>query len=462
MDYQKFIESKHIRQSSVGFSANESHIPNTLFDWQKEVVKWATEKGRAAIFAACGLGKTAMQLSWAQQVAYHTNKSVLILAPLAVNEQTEKEGEKFNIEARSIRSMADITGKGIYIINYEMIDHVNPDLFGGIVLDESSILKSLMGKTKMRLIDMFSQTPYRLCCTATPAPNDHTELGNHAEFLGVMRNQEMLSTWFINDGFETGKWRLKNHGVADFWNWVASWAVCINKPSDIGDYDDSQYKLPDLITCPHKINFQETDFENGNLIKINNSSAISIKREMRKTMDLRVEQAKSIVKSLNGESVIIWCELNDESTMLTKSIDGAVEITGSMDSKEKSNRMIAFTNGEIKTLVTKPKIAGFGMNWQHCHNMIFVGCSFSFEARYQAIRRCWRFGQKHPVYDHVILAGQEAKIFDAVSRKERKYIEMEQNMSNSFTKNILQTKQAKTKYAGNKSIIIPAFLGSAS
>lgn len=458
MEYRDFIAKKHIRQSSVGFTAYDDAIPVGLFDWQREIVKWATYKGRAAIFASCGMGKTAMQLSWADQVVMHTNRPVLILAPLAVNEQTEKEGEKFGIKARSIRSMSDMDGPGIYIINYEMISHVSPELFGGVVLDESSILKAFSGKMKMALIDMFSATPYRLCCTATPAPNEYTELGNHAEFLGVMRGAEMRSTWFVNDGFEVGKWRLKRHGEDDFWEWVASWAVCVNKPSDIGEYDDSQYQLPELITIRHDIKVDETDFENGMLVRVQKSSASTIKKDMRKTMDARVKEAASIVKFLNGEPVIIWCELNDESEMLTKSIPGAVEITGSMKPEEKSKRMMEFTNGEIKVLVTKPKIAGFGMNWQHCHNIIFVGCSYSFEARYQAIRRCWRFGQKNKVYDHVILAGQESKIFDAVAEKERKYIEMEKSMANSFTKNAIQTRIAKAKYHGENSIIIPDFL----
>lgn len=458
MDYVEFIAKKHIRQRSVGFVADESKIPEKLFDWQREIVKWATNKGRAAIFASCGMGKTAMQLSWARQVTSHTRMPVLILAPLAVNEQTANEGMFFGIEAESIRSMDEVKNNGIYIMNYEMISHITPDIFGGIVLDESSILKALTGKTKTALTDMFSSTPYRLCCTATPAPNDHAELGNHAEFLGVMRTPEMLSTWFVNDGFESGKWRLKGHAKEDFWEWVSSWAVCVNKPSDIGDYDDSQYKLPELVTVRHDIKVDETDFENGALIRMKKSSASTIKKDMRKTMDARIKEAASIVKSLDGKPCIVWCELNDESRNLVDAIPGAVEITGSMKPEEKSKRMMQFTNGEISTLITKPKIAGFGMNWQHCNNMIFVGCSYSFEARYQAIRRCWRFGQKNTVYDHVILAGQESKIFDVIAEKERKYIEMEKSMSGSFTKNARQTKVAKAAYNGKNNIIIPDFL----
>lgn len=458
MTYQEFIAGKYIRQKSSGFTADEKLLPDGLFDWQKVAVRWAINRGKAAIFASCGMGKTAMQLAWAEQVRIHTGMPVLIMAPLAVNEQTVDEGRKFGIHAESIRGMDDVHGNGIFIINYEMLNHVYPDMFGGIVLDESSILKSLTGKTKMALIEMFQCVPYRLCCTATPAPNDHAELGNHAEFLGVMRTPEMLSTWFINDGFESGKWRLKGHAVDDFWEWVSSWAVCINKPSDLGDFDDSQFSLPELVTVRHDIKVDETDFDNGMLVRIKNSSASTIKRDMRKTMDARVACAADIVKSLHGEPCIIWCELNDESTALVRAITGAVEITGSMKTEEKSAKMMAFTHGEIKVLVTKPKIAGFGMNWQHCHNMIFVGCSYSFEARYQAIRRCWRFGQTHTVYDHVVLAGQESKIFNAVAEKERKYIEMEKSMSGTFSDIVKESHVAKQKYIGTKHVSIPSFL----
>ena len=458
MDYHDFIKRKHIRQRESGFKAIESAMPHGLFDWQKSAVRWAVERGKAAIFASCGMGKTAMQLAWAEQVRLYTQMPVLIMAPLAVNEQTVEEGYKFGIKAESIRNMDDVHGNGIFIINYEMLNHVTPDIFGGIVLDESSILKSLTGKTKMALIDMFQITPYRLCCTATPAPNDHSELGNHAEFLGVMRTPEMLSTWFINDGFESGKWRLKGHAVDDFWEWVSSWAICINKPSDLGDFDDSNFSLPELVTVRHDIKVENTGFDHGTLINMKKSSASTIKSDMRKTLDSRVACAAEIVNELNGESCIIWCELNDESSALVRVIPGAVEITGSMKPEEKSAKMMDFTRGKIRVLVTKPKIAGFGMNWQHCRNMIFVGCSYSFEARYQAIRRCWRFGQTKTVYDHVILAGQESKIFDAVLEKEKKYIEMERNMSGTFSESIKDAKVAKQKYTGTKHISIPSFL----
>lgn len=459
--YREFIAHKHIKVPSFGFESQDDLLPENLFDWQKDIVRWATRRGRSAIFAACGLGKTAMQLSWARQVESHTKQPVIIIAPLAVSQQTVAEGVKFGITVCPIRSMEEVKKNGgIYIINYEMLDHVEPELFGGVVLDESSILKALIGKTKMRLIEMFQGVPFRLCCTATPAPNDHAELGNHAEFLGVMRTPEMLSTWFVNDGFQSGHWRLKGHAKDSFWRWVGSWAVSLNRPSDIGNYDNSGFILPKLETVRHVIKTNETDFEHGMLVRVAKSSASTIKKDMRRTLDDRVAVAADICRKLDGKSCIIWCELNDESTALVKAIPGAVEITGSMKPEEKERRMLDFTTGKIKILVTKPKIAGFGMNWQHCHNMIFVGCSYSFEARYQAIRRCWRFGQIHTVFDHVILAGQESKIFETVAEKERKYIEMENAMVGTFNKynSITKTTVAREVYSGIAQVKTPAFL----
>lgn len=457
--YHEFIKNKHVRFQQCGFDADESLIPDNLFDWQRKIVLWACAKGKAAIFASCGLGKTAMQLSWALQVVKHTGQSVIILAPLAVGSQTVQEGVKFGIEAQTIRKMDDISKPGIYIINYEMIDHINPYAFGGVVLDESSILKAMLGKTRNALIDMFCKTPYRLCCTATPAPNDHTELGNHAEFLGIMRYQEMLSIWFINDGAKANSWRLKGHAKDDFWSWVSTWAVNLQKPSDIGpEFDDSKFALPDLITEKHILPDDGIDEEHGTLIRMSNASAINIKKDMRRTLESRVAEAARIVSQMDAsESVIVWCELNEESTALTKAIPGAVEITGSMKPDEKERRMMDFTSGKIRILVSKPKICGFGMNWQHCHQMIFVGMSFSFESRYQAIRRCWRFGQSHTVHDHIILAGQETKIFSAIQKKEQKYVEMEHSMSGKFHNELNVANTAKRKYTASRSFAVPQF-----
>lgn len=437
MDFEKyyaFINSKKIRAEKYGFKIDEKYLPKGLFDWQVEIIKRSCEKGKSAIFASCGLGKTIMQLSWAYQVVNYTNKNVLILAPLAVGKQTVQEGEKFGIKSKFIRSMNDICEDVyIYIMNYEMIDHVNVKLFEGIVLDESSILKSMTGKIRTKLIKQFSTIHYKLCCTATPAPNDFTELGNHSEFLGIKTLQEMLSIWFINDGFTANKWRLKHHAESDFWQWVSSWAISINKPSDLDKkYSDTDFILPKLETIKHQIKDDSIYCTDGYLVKTGSISATSIKREMRNSIEKRIAFAKALVEEKKNESWLIWCELNDESKKLVEEISDSVEITGSMPNEEKAQKMVDFASGKIKILVTKPKNAGFGMNWQICHNVIFVGVSFSFESYYQAIRRCWRFGQKENVSCHVILCNNEYKIFSIIEEKEKKYIAMTIGMNGYF------------------------------
>lgn len=455
--YHEFIAKKRILAQSVGFEADDGLIPENLFDWQKDIVKKACRIGRCAIFASCGLGKSAMQLSWALQVANYTESKILILAPLAVGRQTVAEGQKFGITSHYIRSMNEIDDDcHIYVMNYEMLDHVDVSLFKGIVLDESSILKSLTGKTRTRIIKAFRDTPYKLCCTATPAPNDYTELGNHSEFLGIKSNGKMLATWFINDGERSNTWRLKRHAEKDFWAWVSSWAISLTKPSDFGaQYDDAEFQLPKLNTIKHSLKSDDFYLKDGCLVPINNLSATEIKREMKGTLNQRVEHAAKIVSEKPDESWLIWCEMNRESEEVTKAISGAVEITGSMPSNEKAQKMLDFADGKIKILVTKPKIAGFGMNWQICHNVIFVGVSFSFESYYQAIRRCWRFGQEHEVNCHVILCNNENKIFAAVEEKEKKYRAMSLGMTSSGR---YSGKQFKNEpYIGSQ-ITIPKFL----
>ena len=460
MKYQDFIASKHLKLLDSGFDCPDSWMPGLLKDWQSEIVLWAIRKGRAAMFEECGLGKTAQQLAWASAVHRKTGGDVLILAPLAVSQQTVSEGIKFDVHVNLARTADDLR-PGINIANYERLHHFDASFFAGVVLDESSILKSLNGKTKTRLVESFSHTPYRLCCTATPAPNDYIELGNHAEFLGIMSTSEMLARWFVNDGFESGKWRLKGHAHSAFWEWVSSWAVCVSKPSDVGEYSDDGFILPELETIEHQIRVDGSDFANGMLIKMHRTSASDIKREMRHTIAARVSKAADVVKTQNGEPCVIWCELNDESTALCRAIPGAVEITGGMDTDRKESILMQFSTGEIQCLITKPRIAGFGLNWQHCRNIIFVGCSYSFEARYQAVRRCWRFGQTKKVFDHVILAGSESKIFDVVKEKERKFLHMRDKMSGGFMKasDTINGQAGMVKYRGKESKL-PSFLQS--
>lgn len=411
MDYSSFLDSKKIVVRPCGVAVPSVDINKMLFDFQRDIVKWALAKGKSAIFAGTGLGKTGMQLEWASQIHKNTAGDVLILAPLAVSQQTVREGQKFGITVNPCRSQEDVK-PGINITNYEMLHKFNSSRFIAIVLDESSILKSFTGKVRTQIIDMFKHTPYKLACTATPAPNDHMELCNHAEFLGVMTRAEMLAMFFVHDGGDTSKWRLKGHAKTMFWEWVASWAVMLSKPSDLG-YADGDFLLP-----PLKINQLTVPVEGPE------AKTMTERREARKnSIEERVAVCAEKVTQSN-DYWIVWCGLNVESEMLTKAIPDAVEITGSHKPEYKEKTMMDFSEGKIRVLVTKPSIAGFGMNWQHCNNEAFVGLSDSFEEYFQAVRRCWRFGQQRPVNVHVITAETEGAVVANIKRKEEDFAAM--------------------------------------
>lgn len=411
-DYDKFLEKKRQFTPDVGFEAKD--LNPYLYDFQRDLVKWTCRRGRAALFCDCGLGKTLMQLEWAKQLIDTENGNVLIVAPLAVSLQTQREGEKFGIPVNICRSQDDVIS-GINITNYEMLHKFDLSKFIGIVLDESSILKSYTGKFRNQIIDSSKCVPYRLACTATPAPNDFTELGNHSAFLGVLRREEMLAQFFINDTAHVGTWRLKGHAQKAFWEWLCSWAVMIKKPSDIG-YDDGQFILPELKIDHIKIEFGEP--LPGYLFK-QEAKTLSERREARKaSIPERVSEAAKLAND-SSEPWIIWCNLNAESEQVIKMIPDAIEIAGRHDREYKEQNMIAFSRGEIRVLVTKPKIAGFGMNWQHCSNVIFLGLSDSYESFYQAVRRSWRYGQSRPVNVHVITADIEGSVVKNIERKER-------------------------------------------
>jgi len=417
--YADFLEAKAIVALPSGIDVSGS-ISAKLFPFQVDIVRWALLRGRAAIFADCGLGKTAMQLEWAR----HVPGRVLILTPLAVAEQTVREGEKFGIPARIARKQADV-GDGITIANYEMLHHFDPAEFAGIVLDESSILKSYDGSTRTALIDAFSQTHYRLACTATPSPNDYTELGNHSEFLGVMNRTEMLATFFVHDGGETQKWRLKGHARQDFWKWLCSWAVAIRKPSDLG-HSDKGFELPPLDVRQETV---ATEAGEGSLFVMPAETLAERITARRESVTKRVARCAEIVNETPG-SWLVWCNLNSESEGLAKAIEGAVEVRGSDTLEHRRDSLLGFTDGSIRVLVTKPSIAGFGMNWQHCHQVAFVGLSDSWEQYYQAVRRCWRFGQQSPVTVYLIAADKEGAVVANIKRKEVDAGEMSSEMVN--------------------------------
>jgi DNA modification methylase len=413
-DYEAFLAGKRITAAPAGFEPH--HINPALFDFQRDVVTWACRKGKAAIWLDCGLGKGGIQLEWARQVHDHTGRDVLILAPLAVAQQTQREASKFGIDApvTVCRSQDDVR-PGIDITNYEMLHHFAPGHFAGVVADESSILKSQTGATRTALIEAFAATPYRLACTATPAPNDHMELGNHAEFLGVMTGPEMLAMFFVHDGGDTQSWRLKGHAERAFWEWVASWAVLMRRPSDLG-YDDGGFALPELRAVTHTVEAPDVDPGEA-LFAVAGSSLTDQRRARKASLPHRVAAVAARVNA-STEQFLVFCDLNDESTALTAAIPDSVEVTGSDTAEHKEQAMLDFADGKVRALVSKPSICGFGMNFQGCHNVEFVGASYSWESRYQAIRRCWRFGQTHPVTVTTTISDMEAPVMDAIARKD--------------------------------------------
>jgi len=422
MSYTKFIKNKLSRFESVGFNVDvESEY---LFDFQSALVNWSVGVGRCAIFADTGLGKTRMQLAWAKEIIREHGGAVLILAPLAVAEQTKAEGELMGIEVTHLRETAPI--EGICITNYERVHKFDCSDLTGVVLDESSIIKHHDAKTFSYLTSIFQNTPYKLCATATPAPNDWTELGTHAEFLGVCSRSEMLSEFFIHDAAKTQDWRLKCHARSEFWRWVSSWAAVIRDPDDIG-FDGSLYDLPPLTIDHHTVKTEQAPNE-GQLFALEASTLSERRTARRNSVHERVAQCAEIVNS-TSDPWVVWCELNTESEMLTLAIDGAIEVTGSMKMDQKESSLLGFQRGEHRVIVTKPKIAGFGLNWQHCHHMAFVGVTDSYESYYQAIRRCWRFGQPSPVDAHVFASDLEGAVVANLSRKESAATEMVAEMA---------------------------------
>lgn len=417
-DYEAFLDSKRIILEPSGKSP-PMPMTTALFDWQRDVVRWALARGRSCLFADCGLGKTLMQLEWARQVGGR----VLILAPLAVARQTVNEGARFGIESRYLRK--DDGGPGIIVTNYEMLQHFDVPTLDGIVLDESSILKAHDGATRTAIIEAFRSTPYRLACTATPAPNDHIELGNHAEFVGAMTRAEMLAMFFVHDGGSTQDWRLKGHAREAFWEWIASWAVMIRRPGDLG-YSNDGYDLPPLNVHHHILDVSEPL---PGMLFVDAATTLHDQRAARRaSLEERVAKIASMVNA-SSEPWVVWCDLNDESAALAAAIPDAVEVKGADKPEDKESRLMAFTNGEARVLVSKPSIAGWGMNWQHCAKVAFCGMSHSWEAYYQAVRRCWRFGQKRPVDVHAVVSDAEDAVLQNIERKGREAEIMAEEMT---------------------------------
>jgi len=393
-------------------------------------------------------------LEFARQCSDETGKPSLILTPLAVAGQMIREGVKFGIDARQIKEQHEV-GSGVMVANYERLPKLDPASFGAIILDESSILKSFAGRTRNMLMDAFKDTPYKLAATATPSPNDHTELGNHAEFLGVMRQQEMLSKWFINDTSTASQdWRLKGHAVESFWSWVASWSRCATLPSDLGG-NDVGYVLPDVLRTIHTVEADRTHDTQGLLFRIPELSATSFHAEKRLTLKQRCELAAEL--ATHDKPVTVWCETNEESATLAKMIPGAMEVRGDMTADEKERRLLGFVDGEFRAMVTKPKLAGFGVNWQHCAHAVFASISFSYEQHYQAVRRSHRFGQTERVRNDIVISDTEGAIWSAIHGKAEKHEEMKRRMSDAMRRAQSAT-QTRVKYERPLELAFPDWI----
>ncbi len=443
-NYDDFIRTKTQWAKGDGIACES--LPSFLFDFQAYLVDWALRRGRSAIFADCGLGKTAMQLAWANEVVKEENKPVLIMAPLAVVPQTIEEGERFGIEI-----FRDANAGKINITNYQRLDRFNPSDYCGVICDESSILKSYSGSTRTAIIEFMKHAKYRLLCSATPSPNDFMELGNSVEALGIMRRVEMLATYFVHDGGETSKWRLRGHAEDPFWAFVASWARALRSPSDVG-FDSSAFVLPKLSIESHVLASKPMP---GYLFAMEAMTLNDQRSERKETIERRCQTVAAIANA-NAEPFIAWCSLNDESKMLTKLIDSSIEICGSMSDEEKEEAFTAFRKGDARSIVTKPSMAAFGMNWQHCNKMSFFP-SHSHEQFYQAVRRCWRFGQKKNVVAHVVTTEAEEQIVANLQRKERQSKELFERIVSNMASHY---EHRTSEYLAERKIEVPSWLSA--
>lgn len=459
-EYHAMIDRSRGAFQPRGFDG-DFDLPQGLFPHQKSCVEFALRAGSSAMFLDTGLGKTRAALAWGQEVIDRTNKPVLMLAPLGVTGQHRKEASDIGIDAVVSRDGGPQSAR-IVIANYERLHLFDATDFSGIILDESSILKSFTGQTTKKLIETFSRTPYRLCCTATPAPNDHTELGTHSEFLSVLSRDQMLMRWFLHDSADTGTWRLKGHGVRPFWDWVASWARCVSKPSDLG-FSDAGFEMPELIMHRHLVAADRTQKAGvekdgqAHLFRMPDMSATSVHTEKRLTCAARADAVAGIVASAPNDPWTVWVETDYDADAVMAAIPDAVEVRGSMTADQKEDRLTAFSEGKVRVLVTKASIAGFGLNWQHCAHTVFAGMSFSYEAFYQAVRRHWRFRQTRPVNCHVVFADTEAAIWDVVSRKAGDHDAMKSEMMQSMARACKAEKRLRS-YEPSTGRVLPSWM----
>lgn len=461
MTYKEFLKTKELQTIQAGFDVDKETLNKKMFPFQRDITAWALKKGKCAVLIGCGCGKTIIQLEWANQIYKREKKNILIVAPLSVVNQTAREAEKFEVETpiTICRKQEDVKD-GINITNYEMIEHFNTSSFIAVVMDESSILKSFNSRTTVEFIDKFRNTPYKMCCTATISPNDYTEAGNTCEFLGIMSRAEMLATYFVHDGGKTSEWRLKKAAVNKYWEWFATWAICFNNPNELGYVIDG-YDLPQLNI--HTIITESKIGEYEFVAKV--AETLQERREARKeSMEDRTDKAKEIAESEDSQC-LLWVDYNDESSMLHKKIEGSIEVKGSDEPEYKAKASIDFANGDIKYLVSKASIFGFGSNWQNCHRQIFCGLSDSYERFYQAVRRCWRFGQTHEVDCYIILSEKEVSILENIKRKQAQMDEMQSQMTALMKEvtlaEIQHTTRITSKYEGIENMQLPSWLRGA-
>lgn len=464
MNYEEFLASKRPSVAMRGMH-DVPQLHPSLFPHQRDTVEFLLRAGSGAAFLDTGLGKTFVELEWARVIHERENKPVLILTPLAVAPQTQREATRFGMDAQVVRNADDVRN-ALCICNYESLHKLNPHDFAGVVLDESSILKSFTGVTTRRLMEAFAPHRWKLAATATPAPNDYMELGQHSQFLDAMDSNEMLARWFITDQTRMGVYRLKGHAVKPFWEWVASWARCVGKPSDLG-YDDAGFALPRLIESQHIVDADLTQDTDGLLFRIPDTSATAIHKEKRRTVAARALKIAEVVTAEPNEPWIIWCDTDYEADAIKAVLNvskndgssGIVEVRGSDSPEQKERYLSGFSDGTYRVIITKPSIAGFGLNWQHCARVAFVGLSFSYESYYQAIRRCWRFGQKREVHCHLVMAETEKQIWLTVNRKAIDHEQMKREMFSAM--NRVATKVAvKQPYNPTIKLELPKWIKS--
>lgn len=463
MTYQEYLSNKRILAEPCGFEVPDAEINPMLFGFQRDICRWALKRGKAAVFAHTGLGKGPIQLEWCRHVARHCyrsprNGTVLISAPLAVSQQFAREAEKFHVNVRICKSQSDVRS-GINITNYERMDRFDLAAFDGVAMDESSCIKDWTSKTTQMLTMQLSNTPYKLCSTATPSPNDHAELGTHAELLDVMRRSAMLAMFFEHDGGETSKWTIKGHAKRPFWKFVASWAVCVVKPSDLG-YSDEGFDLPPLRMREHVVSVDHSVNTDGMLFRCPDMSATGLHKELRLTCDDRARKVAELVQQKPGVPWIIWCNTNYEADAVRAVLPSVVEVRGADSQEHKERIIIKFLDGDVQELLSKPEIFGFGLNLQHCRDMVFMGLGYSFESMFQAIRRCWRFGQTQPVNAHLVIAETEGAVLSAIRRKERQYEELQAEMNAAMREEQLAARHRAARYDHTKDMEIPEWLVS--